>query len=222
MPETHLLLQMRRAVDWAAVEAELARSYSHWGGRPSSPPAVLLRMLVLEQFADLSDREAHEQGGYNLLYRAFVGLGVEEPVPDDTTLVRVRDRVGEEGIRQVFATLNQPWAAAGLIGADRRVLDGVHPWAKGARRSFVALLRQGRAVVVEAVAEGDPARAATLRAACVPPAGEPEPRGEEAVRAEGERRPPSSWPRAPTAPPLRSRPAWPRCGPCAPGRPTAW
>lgn len=187
VPETHLLLQIRRPVDWAAVEAGLARYYDRWAGRPSYPPAVLRRMLVLEQFADLSDREVHEQVGYNLLYRAFVGLGVEEPVPDDTTLVRFRDRVGEEGIRQGFATLNQQWAAAGLIGSDRRVLDGVHLWAKVARRSFVALLRQGRAVVVEAVAEGDPARAATLRAAFVPPAGEPEPRGEEAVRAEGER-----------------------------------
>ena len=54
-------------------------------------------MLILEQYADLSDREVHEQVGYNLLYRAFVGLGVEEAVPDDTTLVRFRARIGEAG-----------------------------------------------------------------------------------------------------------------------------
>jgi IS5 family transposase len=54
---------------------------------------VLLRMLVVEQYADLSDREVHEQVGYNLLYRAFVGLGVDEAVPDDTTLVRFRARI---------------------------------------------------------------------------------------------------------------------------------
>lgn len=187
VPQDHVLLQMARAIDWGAVEQGLARYYDRWAGRPSYPPALLLRMLLLEQFADLSDREVHEQVGYNLLYRAFVGLGADEPVPDDTTLVKFRDRVGEEGIRQVFATLNQQWAAAGLIGDARRVLDGVHLWAKVARRSWVQLLRKGRAVVVAAVAQVDPARAEALRTAFVPPVGEPEPRGDEALRVEGER-----------------------------------
>jgi len=138
-----VLLRLRRAVDWAAVEAVLTPYYDRWTGRPGWPPAVLLRMLVLEQFADLSDREVHAQVGYNLLDRAFVGLGVDEPVPDDTTLVRLRDRVGADGIRAVFELVNQQWAAGGLIGADRRVLDGVHLWAKVARRSCVALLLAG-------------------------------------------------------------------------------
>jgi IS5 family transposase len=181
------LLQMRRAVDWAAAEAELVGAYDASLGRPSWPPAVLLRMLVLEQFADLSDREVHEQVGYNLLYRAFVGLGVDDPVPDDTTLVRFRARVGEAGLRAVFERLNPQWAAAGLIGADRRVLDGVHLWAKVARRSWVWLLRKGRAVVVEAVAAVDPGRAAGLRADYVPATEEREPRGEEALQVEAER-----------------------------------
>jgi len=112
---------------------------------------------------------------------------VEEAVPDDTTLVRFRARVGEAGIRTVFETLNRQWEGAGLIGDARRVLDGVHLWAKVARRSWVALMRKGRAVVVEAVAEVDPARAEGLRAAYVPPASDPEPRGEAAVRIESER-----------------------------------
>lgn len=187
VPPDHVLLQMAHAIAWGAVEQGLARYYDRWAGRPSYPPAVLLRMLVLEQFADLSDREVHEQVGYNLLYRAFVGLGADDPVPDDTTLVRFRERVGEEGIRTVFETLNTQWAAAGLIGPDRRVLDGVHLWAKVARRSLVALLRKGCSVVVEAVGQVDPARAAALQAEFVPPAGEAEPRGEEALRVEGER-----------------------------------
>jgi IS5 family transposase len=186
VPADHLLLRMHRAADWAAVEAELVRYYDPAQGRPGYPPAVLIRMLILEQFADLSDREVHEQVGYNLLYRAFVGLGADDPVPDDTTLVRFRERIGTPGLRQLFETLHAQWDAAGLLGTARRVVDGVHRWAKVARRSWVSLLRQGRKVVVEAVAQGDPARAATLRAPCVPPT-EPEPRGEEALRVESER-----------------------------------
>jgi IS5 family transposase len=129
----------------------------------------------------------HEQVGYNLLYRAFVGLGVDEAVPDDTTLVRFRARVGEEGLRRVFAVVNAGWEAAGLIGKERRVLDGVHLWAKVARRSWVSLMRKGREVVVRAIAEVDPARAAALHGEYVPAPGEIEPRGEQALNEESER-----------------------------------
>jgi len=112
-------------------------------GRPGWLPAVLVRMLLLGQYGDLSDREVEEQVGYNLLYRAFVGLGVEDAVPDSTTLVRFWERVGEEGMRVVFAAIDEEMEAAGLIGSERRVLDGVHLWAKVARRSWVWLLRRG-------------------------------------------------------------------------------
>lgn len=74
-------------------------------------------MLLLEQFADLSDREVHEPVGYNLLYRAFVGLTADELVADDTTLVKFRGRIGEAGIRTGLETLNTQWATAGLVGA---------------------------------------------------------------------------------------------------------
>lgn len=187
VPEGHVLMRMKRAVDWTAVEEALARYYPSGEGRPSWPPAVLVRMLVLEQYADLSDREVHEQAGYNLLYRAFVGLGLEEAVPDDTTLVKFRARIGEEGVRAVFALMNRRWEAAGLISGERRAVDGVHLWAKVARRSWISLMREGCALVVEAVAAADAGRAEALRAEFLPPAGEADPRGEEALRLERER-----------------------------------
>jgi IS5 family transposase len=187
VPEDHVLLRMRRAIDWDAVEGELAPYYDAEMGRPRWPPTVLFRMLLLEQYADLSDREVHEQVGYNLRYRAFVGLGVDEAVPDYTTLVRFRARIGEPGIREGFDTLNRQWAAAGLIGPERRVLDGVHLWAKVARQSWVGLLRKGRRVIVQAVAQVDAARAAALEAQFVPTAGEAEPQDEGALQRESAR-----------------------------------
>jgi transposase len=184
VPQEHLLLRMKAAVDWAEVEKALAQYYDRYEGRPSWPPAVLVRMLVLEQYADLSDREVAEQTGYNLLYRGFVGLGLEEGVPDDTTLVRFRSRLGEQGVRQVLELLLASWQRAGLVGAERRVLDASHLWAKVARRSWVSLLRQGRGLVVEAVGELDGQRAEGLRARYLPVAGQAEPRGAEGLEQE--------------------------------------
>jgi IS5 family transposase len=187
VPGDHVLLRMKAAADWGQVEQALAGYYDRHEGRPSWPPAVMVRMLILQEYADLSDREASEQVAYNLLYRAFVGLGVDEAVPDDTTLVRFRARLGEQGVREVFDRLNRQWERAGLIGTERRVLDGSHFWAKVARRSWVSLMRQGRALVVEALEVVDGVRGKQLRESYVPPADEREPRGEEALAVERER-----------------------------------
>ncbi len=183
VPANHQLLQMKQAVDWAAVEQQLAVYYAA-EGRPSWPPAVLVRMLVLEEYADLSDRQVSEQVAYNLLYRAFVGLDLDEAVPDDTTLVTFRSRLGTEGVREVFELLNERWREQGLIGDEHRVLDGSHIWAKVARRSWVSLLRRGRTLVVEAVAGVDGVQGEELAKRFVPDAKEKEERGEEALRAE--------------------------------------
>ncbi|MBI4612112.1 MAG: transposase [Planctomycetes bacterium] len=153
------MLRMRRAVDWEGIEKSLASYYDAWTGRPSFAPALLVRMLVLEYYADLSDRDVEEQAGYNLLYRAFLGLGMDDRVPDSTTLVRFRDRIGEEGIRKVFAEVNRQLEAAGLVGSDRPVLDGVRMWAKVARRSWVGLMQRGREKVYEALGRVEPDRA---------------------------------------------------------------
>jgi IS5 family transposase len=187
VPQDHVLLRMKAVADWAAVEQKLAGYYDPREGRPSWPPAVMVRMLILEHYADLSDREASEQVAYNLLYRSFVGLGVDEAVPDDTTLVRFRTRLGEAGVREVFDLLNRQWERAGLIGTERRVVDGSHLWGKVARRSWVSLMREGRTLVVEALTAVDEKRGQDLRERYVPPPEQREPRGEEALGEERER-----------------------------------
>ncbi|MBI4612648.1 MAG: transposase [Planctomycetes bacterium] len=181
------MLRMRRTVDWEGIEKSLASYYDAWTGRPSFAPALLVRMLVLEYYADLSDREVEEQAGYNLLYRDFLGLGMDDRVPDSTTLVRFRDRIGEEGIRKVFAEVNRQLEAAGLVGSDRRLLDGVHLWAKVARASWVGLMRSGREKVYDALGRVKPEKAEMLRKGLELAEPAPEPRGEDALRVERER-----------------------------------
>ena len=187
VPHDHVLLRMKRVIDWAAVEKELEGYYDRWVGRPSWPPALLVRMLLVEQYGELSDRQVAEQVGYNLLYRAFVGLGADDAVPDDTTLVKFRDRLGEEGVGKILELVNGQWAAAGLMGGERRVVDGVHVWAKVAHRSLAALLRKGREVIIEAVAQIDEGRGEKLREQYLGTTEESGVSVTEASAAEGER-----------------------------------
>ena len=118
---------------------------------------------------------------YNLLYRSFVGLGADEAVPDDTTLVVFRQRIGEEGVRKVFSLLNRRWEVAGLIGKDRRVVDGVHIWARVARRGWAEAMRCGRELVVEAVEAVDGELGSKLRGEFVSAQKGQEHAGDEAI-----------------------------------------
>jgi IS5 family transposase len=186
VPQDHILIRMRESVRWESVEQELKGCYAEGSvGRPGWSPAKLVRMLLLQEYADLSDRDVEEQVGYNLLYRAFVGLSAEDWVPDDTTLVRFRTRIGTEGMRRVFAEVNRQWEAAGLIGAERRAVDGVHLWARVVRRSWAQLVGHLRGELVAAVLRQEgPARAEELQRCATLTDPERKLRGEERVKAE--------------------------------------
>lgn len=186
VPADHELLRMKRAVDWRFVDEQLGDCYDATTGRPGYPPQVMVRLLYLAYYANLSDRQVAEQVGYNLLYREFVGLSLDDPVPDDTTLVRFRQRVGDGGLREIFDRINAAAKAAGVVGMDKRVVDGTHVLANVALRGMANFLRHGREVVCRAVAEADAAEATRLRARY---AGEPEAAdGDEAARIAREAR----------------------------------
>ena len=82
VPEHHALRLIRRIVNevLADLDGEFAELYAA-EGRPSIAPERLLRALLLQAFYTIrSERQLMEQLHYNLLYRWFVGLGVDDPV----------------------------------------------------------------------------------------------------------------------------------------------
>ena len=82
VPAKHPLRLIRRIVNevLVALDGEFAKIYAA-SGRPSIPPERLLRALLLQAFYTIrSETQLMEQLHYNLLYRWFVGLGVDEPV----------------------------------------------------------------------------------------------------------------------------------------------
>jgi len=86
----------------AALDTEFARLYSSTG-RPSIPPEKLLRALLLQAFYSIrSERQLMEQLDYNLLFRWFVGLGVDDPVWVPTVFSKNRDRLLEAEVAAKF------------------------------------------------------------------------------------------------------------------------
>ena len=102
-------------------------------GRPSIAPERLLRAMLLQVFYGLrSERQLMERLEFDLLFRWFVGLGVDDPVWDHSTFSKNRDRLleGEIAAKFLSAVLAQPKVKR-LLSSDHFSVDGtlIEAWA---------------------------------------------------------------------------------------------
>src|ERR1700678_146513 len=108
VPQNHPLRPIRAMVDEAlkALDGRFDSLYDE-DGRKSIPPERLLRALLLQMLYSIrSERMLMEQLEYNLLYRWFVGLSMDEPVWDHSTFSKNRDRLfGADIARDLFASI---------------------------------------------------------------------------------------------------------------------
>jgi transposase len=104
VPVDHPIRKLRVLVDTILAEMDgiFAARYAA-GGRPSIPPERLLRAALLQVvYSVRSERLLMEQLDYNLLFRWFVGLNVDDPVWDHSTFSFNRDRLFDDEIAQRF------------------------------------------------------------------------------------------------------------------------
>ena len=139
VPQDHPLRPIRAMVDQALqdLSPRFALLYSHTG-RPSIPPEQLLRALLLQAFYSVrSERQLMEQLDYNLLFRWFVGLSMDDPIWDPTVFSKNRDRLFQGDIAQAFFTAVLTQARqAHLVSAEHVPVDGTLLEAWASHKSF--------------------------------------------------------------------------------------
>jgi transposase len=141
VPTDHPLRAVRQMTD--AALATLTRSFDALyatTGRPSIPPEQLLRALVIQTLYTVrSERLLIEMLEYNLLFRWFVGLSMDEPVWHATTFTKNRDRLldGDVAARFFDAVLGQA-RAAGLLSDEHFTVDATQLEAWASLKSFRA------------------------------------------------------------------------------------
>ena len=139
VPADHPLRVIRGLTDaiFDRLSPEFDRLYSKVG-RPSIPPEKLLRALLLQGLYTVrSERLLMEQLHYNLLFRWFVGLSMDDPVWDATTFTKNRDRLLDGAIATAFfhEVLAEAKAAA-LLSDDHFTVDGTLLEAWASQKSF--------------------------------------------------------------------------------------
>jgi len=137
VPQDHPLRSIRSLVD--DVLREMSREFDDLYatiGRPSVPPERLLRALLLQIFYSIrSERLLMEQLDYNLLFRWFVGLEMDEPIWAPTVFTKNRDRLlNQEIARSFFQRVVD--RAQGLMSDEHFTVDGTLIEAWASQKSF--------------------------------------------------------------------------------------
>ncbi len=137
--QDHPLRAIRRMTDevLAKLSPQFDQMYSKVG-RPSIPPEFLLRALLVQRFYSVrSERQLVEQIEYNMLFRWFVGLDIDDEVWDATTFTKNRERMLSSAIaHEFFAEVVEMARQKDLLSSEHFTIDGTLIEAWASQKSF--------------------------------------------------------------------------------------
>lgn len=120
--QDHLLVRMEALIDWSFVEEEVADCYST-EGQHAYHPVLLLKLLLIQQLYDLSERDTCVNTDCNLIFRWFAGLGLDQEAPHWTELGKFRARIGIERFENLFYRILDEAERLGITISKQRVAD---------------------------------------------------------------------------------------------------
>lgn len=162
VPQDHLLRKIANTVDLSFIRPMLADRYSLERGRPAEEPEFMFKICLLEYLYELSDVQVIEHIRVNLAYRWFLGLNIDDEVPDDSTISYFRvNRVGLDKFKEIFQRLIDQCLEYGLIESKpkRAIIDSTHIIADVAIPTWLSLVRQAFERVVRELQIKDPTKA---------------------------------------------------------------
>lgn len=149
IPDDHILVRVDAALDLSWLRAEVADLYCSDNGRPGIDPEVAVRLMLAGFLIGIvHDRRLMREAAVNIAIRWFVGYGLHEPLPDHSSLTRIRQRWGAERFRRIFertvqACISARIATGEIVHIDASLIRAHVSWEALAVRH------------VEAVAEAD-------------------------------------------------------------------
>ena len=123
VPEEHFYRRLQAVLDLSFVRDLVAPLYAK-GGRPSVDPVVFFKLQLLMFFEDIrSERQLMRAVSDRLSVRWYLGYDLFEPLPDHSSLTRLRERFGLEVFRSFFERIVQECVEAGLVWGEELFFD---------------------------------------------------------------------------------------------------
>jgi len=141
VPPNHFYRHLDRTLDLAFVRDLVAECYAS-GGRPSIDPVVFFKLHLIMFFENLrSERKLIEIASLNLAHRWYVGYHLDEPLPDHSSLSKIRARLGLPVFRRFFDAIVTQCAQAGLVWGKELIFDATKVRANASMDSLTPVLR---------------------------------------------------------------------------------
>lgn len=138
IPAHHLLRRVDQEVSFEFIRQLTAPYYCSHNGRPSIDPEVFFRMVLVGYLYNItSDRQLCEEVQYNLAYRWFCKLNLEDKIPHHSSFTTIRDRFGLLVFQRFFEEILNQCRQYGLVKAARIMTDGTLIAANAALSSLV-------------------------------------------------------------------------------------
>ena len=119
-----LLERLSGEVKWYRFRKLLCGLNPDGAGRPPFDPLLMLKALLLQQWYALSDADLEEAINDRVSFRKFLGLSLEAPAPDHTTLCRFRNRLAAAGLAdKLFGEFERQLQARGLLLKRGTMID---------------------------------------------------------------------------------------------------
>ena len=141
VPPNHFYRHLERTLDLAFVRDLAADCYAR-GGRPSVDPVVFFKLHLIMFFEGLrSERKLIEIASLNLAHRWYLGYNLDEPLPDHSSLSKIRARLGLSVFRRFFNAIVTQCAQAGLVWGKELIFDATKVRANASMDSLTPVLR---------------------------------------------------------------------------------
>src|SRR3954453_15439423 len=136
VPPDHFYRHMERTLDLGFVRDLVREAYAD-SGRPSIDPVVFFKLQLILFFEGLrSERQLIQVVADRLSLRWYLGYDLAEPLPDHSSLTRIRERYGLAVFRRFFETIVEQCLAAGLVWGEELFIDATKVAANAATDSL--------------------------------------------------------------------------------------
>lgn len=120
--QDHLLVKMEKLIDWSFIEKEVVDCYSE-KGQKAIHPARIFKLLVCQALYNLSERDVCEQADCNIVFRYFIGLGLDDEIPHWTDLGKFKERIGIKKFEILFYRVLEEAERLGITISAKRTAD---------------------------------------------------------------------------------------------------
>ena len=121
------LLKLRNEINWEIfrkpIEEELYLR-NEQGGRPPYDYVIMMKILVLQRYYNLSDAQTEFQLNDRLSFQRFLDISIDDDIPDATTIAYFKNQLAEKNlVKKLFKLFLKEIKGKGIIGKRRRIID---------------------------------------------------------------------------------------------------